>query len=610
LKVALDETATELGRLHAIWGLDQIARGDNSAAKVVLPAIRTLTTSSSAILRAAAVKIAGERNDQEAIGVIREGLTDSEPRVRYFAMCSLAKLRDVESFSSVVHQLAENNNLDPALRHAGIMYLSHAGTNAQVAELKSAASESVRLAAVVALRRRNSDLITEFLGDESDRVVSEAARGIYDQPMIVPLTALAGIITRESSDIELIRRILAANYRLGTSVEAIAVGRFAADVTRPEALRLEALDMLSKWAEPDPRDWILNAYRPISPRSETIAERALSLEIDSLMVSTEKLRERAMTVAAGLGIKKIAPVLAERVTKPNERPAGRAAALLALARLEPQVALQLAQQVELDSPTPIVLAALRVFADFDPDKSIPRFVSATESGSVQVRQLAWDLLGKIDTPQSTNHIVSGVKRYLEGKLPDDVQLNVLEAATNRLPDGLKKNLSSYQETLADADPLATWAISIHGGDSAKGERLFFDKTELSCVRCHQVDRLGGNVGPNLTSIGKTRDRRYLLEAIVNPDAKIAEGFETTVIANDEGQVLTGIVKSDDGATIQLLQNDGSILRIPIESIVARKKGKSSMPADLVKHLSPRELRDLVAYLASLQSEDATTPQVQ
>ena len=135
---------------------------------------------------------------------------------------------------------------------------------------------------------------------------------------------------------------------------------------------------------------------------------------------------------------------------------------------------------------------------------------------------------------------------------------------------------------------------------SKRSKLFFTKTELSCVRCHKVDATGGEVGPKLTDIGKNKDNRYLLEAIVIPDAKIAENFETVVLLTEDDQLITGILRKETEKTIELMDADGKTVMVNPEIVVSRKKGKSSMPADLIKHLSRRELRDLVAYLSSLK----------
>ncbi len=610
IAIATNDSLAMIPRLHAVWAADQIARTDDTTRDAILQSLRPLLSCDNSILKAAAARVAGERGDAQAAAKLQELVGDTEPRVRYFATMALANLKHDAAFDAVVAMLAQNDNLDPALRHAGMMYLANVGTADQVVALKTSPSEAVRRVAVVALRRRGSAAVAEFLADPSSRVVLEAARAIHDEPIVAPLESLANLLSKELADPELIRRVLSANYRLGTADSAVAVAKYAANVAAPEEMRLEALDMLAGWAEPDPRDRVINAYRPIAPRSPSIAEKALAGEIDPLMVAKGSIRERAMMVASGLGIKKIAPQLAERVNRPNERPTSRAAALRALADLDPQNAVLLARGIELDSPAVVLAAALDVLAKYDAEKSLAKFISATESSSTQIRQQAWDILAKSTNEKSTAALLTAVEQYLEGKLAGEVQLNVFDAAGDRLPNELKQRLQQYNLALAEKDPLSPWSASLQGGDVDKGKRLFFEKTELSCVRCHQVERAGGAVGPNLTTIGKTRDRRYLLEAITMPDAKIAEGFETAVVANDNGQVFTGIVKSETTDTLELIQSDGAVVRIPVAEIVARRKGKSSMPADLIKYLSPRELRDLVAYLSSLQVSERDTAETE
>jgi quinoprotein glucose dehydrogenase len=114
------------------------------------------------------------------------------------------------------------------------------------------------------------------------------------------------------------------------------------------------------------------------------------------------------------------------------------------------------------------------------------------------------------------------------------------------------------------------------------------------------------VGPNLSEIGNKKTNEYLLEAIVNPNLAIAEGFKTINIQDDDGNVYSGIVKSEDGQELILLDAQGNTRTIAVDSIAGRREGLSSMPIDLIKYLDRRELRDLVTYLKSLDgTPDAT-----
>jgi quinoprotein glucose dehydrogenase len=500
----------------------------------------------------------------------------------------------------VVGVLAANDNSDPALRHAGIVFLAGIDDDEQVAALKSHASAAVRRAAVVALRRKRSNKTREFLSDSDPLVVLEAARAIHDMPIPVAMGVLANLIDGERSHPELIRRVLNANYRIGTAESASKLAAFSARYSAAPEMRIEALEMLDKWSDPDPRDRVLGVYRPLEKRSAKMAADALSSHIDALMTAEDAVREKAIETAAGLGLTKIVPLLVERVKNVDQRPTLRANALRALAQLAPPLAVALAKEVKFVPTTALLPAALEVLAKLDPQGSIAKFVEATGSRDMAVRQLAWDILASHDHPQAKEAILAGMKQYLDGSLAADVHLNVIEAADGKLGDDLNLALAEHAKTLAEADSLGPWLTSLEGGDADRGAKIFHEKTEVSCLRCHKVDRAGGEVGPNLTVIGKQRDRRYLLESICLPDAQIAKGFETAVIANDFGQVFTGIVKSENDDYVELIQNDGSQQRIFLDEIVARRKGKSSMPADLLKSLSRRELRDLVAYLASLQ----------
>lgn len=610
LAVAVDSQAAQTTRLHAIWGADQIARIDAAQRQNVVAALRPLLKDENAVIRAAVAKVAGERGDRGAVDALRRVLSDPNRRVQYFATRSLGRLKAKSALGQVVKFVAHNNNEDPALRHAGIMYLTEAANSEAITALASHPAQSVRRAAVVALRRRGSGQIAKFLNDASPLVQLEAARAIHDLPIPVAMQPLANVKISESSDPSLVRRVLNANFRLGSAASAKAIAALAASGVVDPEMRIEALDMLVDWAEPDPRDRVINAYRPLEARPAQPAASALAEQLDALMTAEESVREKAIEVASALGLQQIAPRLIRRVEDSGRRPQLRAAALRALARLDSHRAVALANRVPLEPATELVEASLEVLADNAAIASLDKFVAATRSGSSDVRQRAWDILAQIDHPKAMQRIADGVRAHLDGSLPVDVELNVLQAAEGKLSGKLKQRLQQRSAELSEADPLAAWLPSLHGGDVAAGRKLFFEKTELSCVRCHKVDRSGGEVGPELTTIAKDRDRRYLLESICLPNATIAKGYETVIVATDAGQVFTGVVQSESDDYLELIQADGSLKRVAVDAIVAERKGQSSMPDDLTQYLSDRELRDLVAYLASLKASTRGADEVE
>lgn len=49
-------------------------------------------------------------------------------------------------------------------------------------------------------------------------------------------------------------------------------------------------------------------------------------------------------------------------------------------------------------------------------------------------------------------------------------------------------------------------------------------TALGCGVCHTVGEFQGEIGPNLSRIGRSRDREHLRKAILDPNADITEGY--------------------------------------------------------------------------------------
>ncbi len=144
--------------------------------------------------------------------------------------------------------------------------------------------------------------------------------------------------------------------------------------------------------------------------------------------------------------------------------------------------------------------------------------------------------------------------------------------------------------------------AVAGGDPARGRELFFYQGELACLRCHKVEGQGGEVGPDLSKIDPQKSRKYLLESIVFPSAQIDERYASCEVETIDGKLVTGLKISDGPRGVELLQADGRQILVSAENMESiRVIHQSAMPEGVAEKLSRRQLRDLVAFLASLRS---------
>ncbi len=143
------------------------------------------------------------------------------------------------------------------------------------------------------------------------------------------------------------------------------------------------------------------------------------------------------------------------------------------------------------------------------------------------------------------------------------------------------------------------------GDAARGKLLF---AAQSCRACH-TDADGQTPrGPHLVDIGKRYRPAELVESILKPSAKIAQGYESYTFAMADGRVFGGFVVSEGPATVQIREPSGAAQELKRTEIEARRRQETSvMPEGIAAALTPEQLADLVAYLQSLNATDAIQP---
>ena len=135
------------------------------------------------------------------------------------------------------------------------------------------------------------------------------------------------------------------------------------------------------------------------------------------------------------------------------------------------------------------------------------------------------------------------------------------------------------------------------GDVEKGRLLF---QQQSCINCHTFANGQQPKGPHLVDIGKRYKRAELIESILNPGKKIAQGFDTWAFAMDDGKVYTGFIALESAETVTVRDATGISRELHQQNIEDRVKQEiSMMPIGIVGNLSPEQLADLIAYLESL-----------
>ncbi len=592
----------QLARIHAIWGIGQIARREDlKHAEVLLPLLQDhdpeITTQAS--------KILGDIRYLEAGDQMVPLLNHESLRVQLHATEALGRIGYGVALPAVVDLIEKNNDQDIWLRHAAMIALSRFGDDDALSALSDHPSKSVRLAAVVALRRMKSPAISAYLSDRHEDVVTEAARGINDDLGIEEaLPALASILAESPFGNEaLIRRAINANQRLGKQNNVDVLIVYSQQQSAPADMRGEALQALSQWASPSAFDRVDGRYLGTQPREDSYVRQQLGSVIASLLNSkNDTVQLEAATAAGKLKLMESEAKLMALASSHNNA-AVRRASLQALADLPSPQLNQALRSAFRDNNAEVRSAALAILPEskISEEQAVTLFDQIMKSGTYQEQQVVLSSLGGM----TGTHAISVLDQYLgwleSGKAPSEIKLDILEAVKAQNNDQLMARVVAYEESKPSDDPLSPYLETLNGGNSQNGQEIFRNHEAAQCIRCHTIFETGGTMGPGLSGVGSKYTARSLLLALIEPSSSFAEGYHMVTLKLNSGATKTGLVQSETDQSIVVKSGNQEAEQISKSEIVEQTSIPSSMPP-MGTILNKKEIRDVLAYLVTLDGE--------
>ena len=134
------------------------------------------------------------------------------------------------------------------------------------------------------------------------------------------------------------------------------------------------------------------------------------------------------------------------------------------------------------------------------------------------------------------------------------------------------------------------------GNADRGKEVFFSR-KVACYGCHRAAGKGGNVGPDLSQVGRFRSQRDLLESIVFPSSSIVPEYRSYLLTLKNGRVVTGMIVRESADAIYLRTDQLAEVRVARSDVEEMTPSKLSlMPEGLEKAMTRQELSDLLEFL--------------
>ena len=178
--------------------------------------------------------------------------------------------------------------------------------------------------------------------------------------------------------------------------------------------------------------------------------------------------------------------------------------------------------------------------------------AALRAGTMPERQQAVRLLGGRPEEGARAEVGRLAAALADGSLDPAIALEVFQAATAAAGGPVSEAAGRVVAAQPGRPAGFQTALLRAGGDPARGREAFLSHEAAQCQRCHSIGPGGPVVGPDLAAVASRSPVVRLVESVVEPGAVVAPGFGTV----------------------------------------------SAMPP-MTALLKPSEVRDVVAYLATL-----------
>lgn len=228
---------------------------------------------------------------------------------------------------------------------------------------------------------------------------------------------------------------------------------------------------------------------------------------------------------------------------------------------------------------------LSAYADFSPDQkrlTLGTLCSRKTSGVALLKAIEAKQIAGTDLTADLVRQLQFLKSKEVNSLLENVWGTARESAADKI--SMIAEYKAFTESTEHREP------------NLEMGRAIFAKT---CQKCHILYGVGNKVGPDLTGSNRS-NIDYLLSNIVDPSAVMAKEYRATIIVTENGRVITGLVKGEDGNSVTIQTGDAIVIVPKIEIEERVESEKSMMPDDQLKQFTPHQVRSLIAYLRAKQ----------
>ncbi len=551
-----NDLKSEKDRLRALW----LFQGMN---RVNVPLLKSLLQAEEGRVRAAATRVLGHWQDAVPgpLDLLAEQINDPHPRVRLESLRALKRIPSARSARLALSVL--NHPMDRFLDYGAWLTINDLA-QVWVDAVKSGRwnpqgkEEQLEFALKAIPPRSASEVLSRFL---DDKTLTPQGDG--------PWIELVGDAGTPNELQALYDRARDGFFEAPATVRALKALRDAKNLRDVQPAR--GLEKVGEWLGVTNEAVRLEAIRLVRAWRVGKAHFTKLVNAASDRESAETVRRESVKTIRSIGGDRAIEAL-KRLSRPEQSLALRRMAAVNLTSLDRQAGLD---------------RTVRILQAMEDKTKLRDFWRALFNIQGITKPLA-ERLSEANLSKSAARTGMQVARE-GGRNKPELLLALAKAG----------DVSMQEERLSSKEMKQFADRVMKRGDPYRGEAIY-RRPQLACTACHAIGGVGGQLGPDLTSIGASSPVDYLIEAVLYPNASVKEGYHAVSVETRDGRQYSGVLAREGSEALVIRTALNHERRIPKRQIERRTVTEGSlMPAGLIESLDLQEKLDLFRFLAEL-----------
>jgi putative heme-binding domain-containing protein len=255
----------------------------------------------------------------------------------------------------------------------------------------------------------------------------------------------------------------------------------------------------------------------------------------------------------------------------------------------------------INSPGPVTVAAIQTLGQMGGESVANELLNSWDGLSPEARTAAAEVLVSRTAWAITFLSAVEAKKVSSLELPVTAIRAISQSKDRSLRTRAEQVLGRIRPANADKQKIIQEKKKMIVAGGPPNLKAGHELAQKTCLNCHKLYAEGGEVGPDLTGVGRS-NLDALLANVIDPNQVIGKGYENVLIETKDGRNVSGRLVEDSDSRVKLLAAGPKEEIVAKSDIASMRISELSVMPEGLEQMPDADFRNLILYILRPEQE--------